>query len=84
VRDRGGQASRGDESRTANRSQSEEDLIMMKTIAIASTAVAVTAAPALANLVTGTPVPEIDALSGGAALAVLGAAVALLRERSRR
>ena len=32
----------------------------------------------------GTAVPEIDAMSGGAALAIVGAAVALIRERSRR
>jgi hypothetical protein len=32
----------------------------------------------------GTTVPEIDAMSGGAALAIVGAAVALIRERSRR
>lgn len=57
---------------------------MMKTVAIAITAVAVTAAPAFANLIPATPVPEIDAMSGGAALAILGAAVALLRERCRR
>ncbi len=31
----------------------------------------------------GTPVPEIDALSGFAAVAVVGAAVALIRERTK-
>ena len=42
------------------------------------------ASPAFANFVTPTQnVPEIDALSGLAAVAVVGAAVALVRERSK-
>lgn len=49
-------------------------------VAIAATLVAT---PAFANFVNPQQVPEIDALSGIAALAVVGAAVALVRERSK-
>lgn len=59
------------------------------TLSIAVAAVAVASQPALANC--GGPlqpacdsVPEIDAGAGVAALAALGASVALLRERFKR
>lgn len=44
---------------------------------------ATTAAHAAISIKPSTNVPEIDALSGLAALAVVGAAVALVRERSK-
>lgn len=55
---------------------------MMKTVLLAAASLATMSAPAFAGM--GVPVPEIDAVSGGAALAIVGAAIALLRERSRR
>lgn len=58
----------------------------MKILGFAATSLIVSASAALAQ--AGKPplptVPEIDALSGVAALAVVGAAVALIRERSKR
>ena len=54
---------------------------MLKTFAAASAAVFLSATSALAN--SPPTVPEIDALSGLAAIAVVGAAVALVRERSK-
>ena len=52
---------------------------------IASTITLLTAGAAFAQSKPGsTPVPEIDALAGVAAVAVVGAAVALIRERSKR
>ena len=62
----------------------------MKTIAFASLAI-LAAAPALANTngfptlpPVGTAVPEIDATAGVAAMAALGASIAMLRERFKR
>ena len=45
---------------------------------------AFTLASAGAAFAQSKPVPEIDALAGVAAVAVVGAAVALIRERSKR
>ena len=45
---------------------------------------AFTLASAGAAFAQSKPVPEIDALAGFAAVAVVGAAVALIRERSKR
>jgi len=59
-------------------------MIMKKFVLAAATLVA-TAGTALAQSKPGAPaVPEIDALAGVAAIAVVGAAVALIRERSKR
>lgn len=58
---------------------SEEDVSMIRTTALGILAT-LAATPAFANF---NQVPEIDALSGIAALAVVGAAVALVRERSK-
>lgn len=58
----------------------------MKTIVLAATSLVATAGMALAQGGSKPPavVPEIDALAGVAAIAVVGAAVALIRERSKR
>lgn len=57
----------------------------MKVKAFLVTAAAVLSATAAnAQIKIGPSVPEIDALSGFAAIAVVGAAVALIRERSKR
>lgn len=53
----------------------------MKKVLLSLTALAASASTAVAA--TPFPAPEIDALSGIAALAVVGAAVALVRERSK-
>ena len=55
---------------------------IMKTTIIFATTMLMSASVAFAQ--SKVPVPEIDALSGIAALAVVGAAVALIRERSKR
>ncbi len=58
----------------------------MKLTAIYTTALTFlgTAALAQGKPPAPTAVPEIDALAGFAAVAVVGAAVALIRERSKR
>lgn len=57
----------------------------MKLTAIYTTAMTLLGTAALAQSKPGAPaVPEIDALSGFAAVAVVGAAVALIRERNKR
>jgi len=54
----------------------------MKLTAIYASALTLMGTAALAQSKPGVPsVPEIDALSGFAAVAVVGAAVALIRER---
>ncbi len=48
---------------------------------------ALVASPAFANAIPFTPstsVPEIDALAGAAALAVVGGIVAIVRDRAKR
>lgn len=57
---------------------------MTKTL-LATAVLAVVATAASANpFLNPTPVPEIDALAGTAALAALGASVALIWDRRRR
>jgi len=58
----------------------------MKLTAIYASALTLMGTAALAQSKPGLPtaVPEIDALSGFAAVAVVGAAVALIRERNKR
>ena len=57
----------------------------MKLTAIYTTALTFLGTAALAQGKPTVPsVPEIDALSGFAAVAVVGAAVALIRERNKR
>lgn len=46
--------------------------------------IALAATPAFASGLSFPTVPEIDALAGAAALAVVGGVVALVRDRSKR
>lgn len=55
----------------------------MTKVILSAAVLAAIAVPALATP-SGGPVPEIDAGAGVAALAALGASVALLRERFKR
>ena len=60
-------------------------LLAMKLTAIYASALTLMGTAAFAQSKPAFPsVPEIDALSGFAAVAVVGAAVALIRERNKR
>lgn len=56
----------------------------MKTLIATAVATVAFAGAAAAQIKPFAAVPEIDALSGVAAVAVVGAVVALIRERSKR
>lgn len=56
----------------------------MKMTALLASAAAFLSATAAHAQIKAPSVPEIDALSGFAAIAIVGAGVALIRERSKR
>lgn len=57
---------------------------MKSVLALAGIALAVSTGAAMATVTGFTAVPEIDVLAGGAAVAVAGATLALIRHRAKR